>query len=197
VSDEQIFRWLTVAILVVGFPIGLFFRLRAATGESLDRKPEGWLFIPLRLCGLAFFGGLLAYLIDPEWMAWAQLPLPAAVRWAGVGVAVLALPLMVWTFASLGRNLTDTVATRRQHTLVTTGPYRWVRHPFYTSGFSIYLALILLTANGWLALAGVGALILLCLRTPTEEKKLIERFGDEYRAYAARTGRYFPRLFVA
>ena len=39
--------------------------------------------------------------------------------------------LIVWAFQSLGSNLTDTVVTRRQHTLITHGPYRWVRHPFY------------------------------------------------------------------
>ncbi len=35
------------------------------------------------------------------------------------------------TLRSLGKNLTDTVVTRRAHTLVTSAPYRWVRHPFY------------------------------------------------------------------
>ena len=39
--------------------------------------------------------------------------------------------LIVWAFRSLGPNLTDTVVTRRHHTLITRGPYRWVRHPFY------------------------------------------------------------------
>ena len=39
--------------------------------------------------------------------------------------------LLIWTLRSLGPNLTDTVVTRQAHTLVTRGPYRWVRHPFY------------------------------------------------------------------
>ena len=44
---------------------------------------------------------------------------------------VTACGLLVWTFRCLGKNLTDTVVTRQEHTLVMQGPYRWVRHPFY------------------------------------------------------------------
>ena len=50
-----------------------------------------------------------------------------------VGVGVVAACLLIWTFRSLGTNLTDTVVTRKDHTLVTSGPYRFVRHPFYVA----------------------------------------------------------------
>jgi protein-S-isoprenylcysteine O-methyltransferase Ste14 len=96
-------------------------------------------------------------------------------------------------FHSLGPNLTDTVVTRREHTLVTHGPYRWVRHPFYGVGFLGLLAVTLMTANWFIALTGAVVIALLVHRTRTEEVKLIERFGDEYRAYRERTGAFFPR----
>jgi protein-S-isoprenylcysteine O-methyltransferase Ste14 len=102
-------------------------------------------------------------------------------------------PLLFWVFHSLGRNLTDTVVTRREHTLVTHGPYRWVRHPFYGVGFLGLLAASLITANWFIALTGAVVIALLVYRTRTEEAKLIERFGDEYRAYRDRTGAFFPR----
>jgi len=44
---------------------------------------------------------------------------------------VLGGGLLIWTLRTLGANLTDTVITRKEHTLVTSGPYRWVPHPFY------------------------------------------------------------------
>ena len=109
------------------------------------------------------------------------------------GLVVVPL-LLTWTFHSLGRNLTDTVVTRREHTLVTHGPYRWVRHPFYVVVALWGLSFSLLTANWLLALLGVAALTMLVIRTRIEEAKLAERFGDEYRAYARRTGRFFPLL---
>ena len=62
--------------------------------------------------------------------------------------------LLFWTFHSLGKNLTDTVVTRREHSLVTHGPYRWVRHPFYVVLFLWVLSFSLLTANWLLALVG-------------------------------------------
>ena len=43
-------------------------------------------------------------------------------------------------------------------------------------------------------MTGFAALALLVIRTATEEGKLVERFGDDYRRYMARTGRFFPRF---
>lgn len=53
----------------------------------------------------------------------------------------------------------------------------------------------LLTANWFIGLASVIVLALLAIRTPKEEEMLIERFGDQYREYRARTGRFLPRIF--
>ena len=56
---------------------------------------------------------------------------------------------MYWTLSSLGTNLTDTVVTRAEATLVTHGPYRWVRHPYYVTAALLMGSVTLLTAN-WL-----------------------------------------------
>jgi protein-S-isoprenylcysteine O-methyltransferase Ste14 len=194
--EENSYRLAVLGLFVAAFPTGLYFRLRSmASGERLDRREEGWLLVPLRLCGAAFLGGVVAYVINPTWMSWAALPLPAVVRWAGLALCAAALPLMVWVMRSLGKNLTDTVATRRDATLVTHGLYRWVRHPFYGVGFLWFVGLTLLTASGFLAALGAAAFTLLVVRTATEERKLVERFGDAYREYMRRTGRFFPRLW--
>ena len=101
--------------------------------------------------------------------------------------------LLVWTFRCLGKNLTDTVVTRQQHTLVMHGPYRWVRHPFYDSAALLMVAVSLIAANWFLLLTGGLAFSLLVVRTQTEEEKLLARFGEAYRAYMERTGRFLPR----
>jgi protein-S-isoprenylcysteine O-methyltransferase Ste14 len=136
-----------------------------------------------------------AYLVDPASVARFSLPLPLWLRWVGAAMTLLVPPLLFWTFRSLGPNLTDTVVTRRVHTLVTHGPYRWVRHPFYDVGLLGGLSLSLVTANGLLALLVLAVVGMLFARTRIEEAKLIERFGAEYQAYAKRTGRFVPRLW--
>ncbi len=128
-------------------------------------------------------------------MAWSSVPLPVWVRWIGVAIGVLGALLLTWTFHCIGKNITDTVVTRKEHFLVTTGPYRWVRHPFYVAFALAMLANSLVTANWFVFATGAVVLLLLVIRTSKEEEKLIERFGDEYRQYMATTGRFWPRLF--
>ena len=186
-------------ILLVGFvvfaPIGIYHRLRSRTDERLDRRQEGWLILlSLRLLALAFMAGLIAFLIEPSSMAWASFPLPNWARWSGVGLGVAAGGLLIWTFRSLGHNLTDTVVTRRDATLVTHGPYRWVRHPFYLAFAIAVIANTLVTANGFLAITGTAAFLVIVVRTSIEEQKLIERFGAGYLDYMRRTGRFLPRI---
>ena len=185
-------------ILAIGFavvvPVGIDYRLRSRTGERLDRRQEGWLILlTLRPLGVAAMGGLLAFLIEPRWMAWSSFWLPDWLRWTGAVTGAAAAALLVWTFHSLGHNLTDTVVTRRDARLVTQGPYRWVRHPFYTAFATAVTANSLITANGFLAVTGGVAFLLIVARTSIEERNLVERFGPDYEAYMRRTGRFLPR----
>ncbi len=195
-NDDNIFR----LILLVGFlilvSIGVYHRIKSqATGEKLDRRQEGlFILLTLRPVGGAGWVGLIAYLINPTWMAWSSVPLPIWLRWIGIGLGIIAGSLFFWTLRNLGKNLTDTVVTRKEHSLVTSGPYRWVRHPFYSSVTQFILANSLAAANWFLFLTGILFFILIAIRTRIEERILLERFGDEYRTYMDRTGRFLPRF---
>ncbi|HUG19970.1 MAG TPA: isoprenylcysteine carboxylmethyltransferase family protein, partial [Planctomycetaceae bacterium] len=132
---------------------------------------------------------------DPELMKWSAMPVPVWLRWMAVVVAFGCGLLWVWAVSHLGQNLTDTVITREQASLVTTGPYRKVRHPFYTSAFVGMLSGGLIMANWFVVLVGsIACFAFLIPRTRIEEQKLIERFGDDYRELMQRTGRFFPRI---
>ncbi len=194
-TDERLFRIVLLCAWLAFLPVPVYYRIRSqSTGERLDRKQEGlFILITLRLAGLSTLSGVIAYLIRPSSMAWSSLPLPAWLRWAGLALFVLGDGLLTWTLISLGKNLTDTVVTRREHTLVTNGPYAWVRHPFYDCVGSLIAGSALLAANWFIVAAGTLLLVMFVTRCAIEEEKLIVRFGDEYRRYMERTGRFFPK----
>ena len=141
-------------------PVGVYHRVKSqSTGEALDRRQEGvFILATLRPLGAAFWLGVFAWMINPAWMAWSSMSLPIGLRWAGVGFLVVGALMLVWTFRSLGKNLTDTVVTRQQHTLVQHGPYRWIRHPLYSSAALLVAALSLIAAN-WFFFGRCGAVV--------------------------------------
>lgn len=196
-NDDQVFRTVLILAFLAILPVGLYHRFKSATQESLDRRQEGLLILAtLRPLGAVFWFGTIAWMIDPRWMAWSSMAVPVWLRGAAVGLMVIACGLLVWTFRSLGRNLTDTVVTRQEHTMVAHGPYRWIRHPLYTTVALLVVAISLIAANWLLLAAGAAVFSLLVIRTRTEEANLVARFGDRYRTYMSRTGRFVPRIGV-
>src|SRR5213592_190952 len=109
-TSQELLRASLAAGLLTIFPIALFFRLRSqAAREPLDRRQEGvFILATLRPAGLAHVVGVIAYLINPDNMAWAALPLPLWLRWTGIALLVATAGLLFWTLATLGKNLTDT-----------------------------------------------------------------------------------------
>ena len=194
-NGDQTFRIFLIVGTLLLFPILAYHRLRSqSTREKLDRRQQGWfILLTLRPVGMAAMISLFAFMIDPGSMAWSSVPLPIWVRWCGAGLWIPGGLLLIWTLRTLGMNLTDTVVTRRNHTLVTVGPYRWVRHPFYVATALLLLASSLLAANWFVLACGALTFTLLAVRLKREEERLMERFGAAYRDYRERTGRFLPR----
>lgn len=200
-STENAYRVVGAILVVSAMVMSAYYRHRAArrgkeSGDEISQpREEGPVLFATRAAGgLVFWGGVLVYLVNPAWMAWSQVDLPAGLRWGGAALLALDLPLMYWMFSSLGKNITHTVATRKEHELVTWGPYRWVRHPLYAFAMLAAAGLALLAANWFVALTAAATFAVLIARTSLEEQRLVERFGDEYRRYMQRTGRFFPRI---
>jgi protein-S-isoprenylcysteine O-methyltransferase Ste14 len=189
-------RYTLIALSLALAGVGSYHRIQSERSkERLDRTREGWpILIGLRLIGLLTIGFTSAWLWEPAWFGWALLPTPAAARWIGVAGFACAAAWLMWMFHTLGRNLTDTVVTRKDASFVDHGPYRFVRNPMYTgvlmAGVSLGLAL-----GTWLVPLGAGLVFtILALRTRTEEKYLIARFGKRYLDYMQRVGRFLPKL---
>ena len=116
--------------------------------------------------------------------------------WCGLVVEVLFLALFYASHRQLGRNWSVTLEIRNNHRLVTDGLYRYVRHPMYSSFWLWAIAQAFLLPNwvaGFSGIVGVG--LLYFARVGAEEALMQKSFGDEYRSYAARTGRVVPRIF--
>jgi protein-S-isoprenylcysteine O-methyltransferase Ste14 len=195
--NENIFRILAALILFTAIGISAYFRRKADrdTGEKISRSVDGSaMMTAIKIGGLALWLSPLVYLINPHWMAWSKIGLPEWVRWLGVGIGILCVFGVYWLFSSIGSGITPTSATRKQHTLVTSGPYRWVRHPLYTVGSSLFISFGMIANNWFIAVLGILTFIMMAVRTPREEANLIEKFGDEYREYMKRTGRFLPKL---
>lgn len=195
-NHDSTLRAVLIVVMLVLLPVGMYHRVKSqATREKLDRRQEGlFILATLRPLGAALWFGAFAWMINPGWMAWSSVSLPDWSRWMGVGALLIGSALLVWTFRTLGKNLTDTVVTRAKHTLVVHGPYRWIRHPLYSSAGLLVVAVSLITGNWFFFATGVALLCLLIMRTRTEEANLVARFGDSYQKYMERTGRFVPRL---
>ncbi len=195
-GQEGTFRIALLVVLAITIAITAYHRIQAqAAGGSVSRREEGFVLLAMRaVFGLSIWVAIIAYLVSPGSMAWSALPAADWLRWGGVGLGLLACALLGWTLHHLGTNFTDTVVTRAEATLVTSGPYGWVRHPFYVTVLLLLLSASLITANWFISLSSISICAFFVLRTPLEEQKLAERFGDDHRAYIQRTGRFLPRM---
>ena len=195
--SETTFRILAALILFTGIGISTYFRRKADrdTGEKLSRKVDGTpMMLIIRFAGLLLWLSPLIYLINPQWMLWSKIGLPEWARWLGVGLGLINLGLIYWLFNSIRSGITPVSATRKNHQLVTHGIYRWVRHPLYTIGSMLFAFFGLMADNWFFMLLAALAFIAMAVRTPKEEANLIEKFGDEYRNYMKRTGRFLPKF---
>ncbi len=149
-----------------------------------------WIVLGRALLGLIFYVAVAGWFVNARWFERTRLPLPAEARWAALVVLVPILAFFTWSFRSLGSNYRGGVGLHERHQLVTTGAYRWVRHPIYAAFAGIMADVAVLSAS-WL-LGGSGFLLVATIaagRIPTEERQLQERFGSAWTDYRDRAQR--------
>ena len=125
----------------------------------------------------------------------ANYSLPNWLGWAGIVIFALAIWLLWRSHHDLGRHWTVTVALRDDHELITSGVYRYIRHPMYSAHLIWAIAQIMILHN-WIA--GYSFLIVqipfYLIRIKNEEAMMIEQFGDAYKTYMEETYRLIPKL---
>ena len=190
--SQTFFHNVFVIFFVLFALIRIYFQWRARLMQGQVEYKEGKLNTASRaLIGGIFFLGVLFYIVRLQVLTWAELPLPQWSQWLGIVLGGISLSLLAWTQLALGRNFSTTLHVRREHTLVTSGPYLYVRHPMYTALFLSLSAILLLTRN-WLVggVPLVGLCVTVLFRIQREERAMTEKFGDAYREYMKRTGRF-------
>jgi len=136
------------------------------------------------------------FFIFSSWLDFANYNLPNWLGWIGA-VLFAGASVGLWkTHQDLGRNWTPTLGIRDEHTLITEGIFKYIRHPMYAAHLLWAVAQPLLLHN-WIAGFSFLAVTIphYLLRIGDEEKMMLDKFGDQYSEYMKKTGRFFPKLF--
>jgi protein-S-isoprenylcysteine O-methyltransferase Ste14 len=114
----------------------------------------------------------------------------------GLPIIFLGFLLFIWAHYHLGKNWNAIVhKVSKPSTLITSGPYKYIRHPIYSASFITIIGFGILSANYIIFLITFCLfLILYAIRIPKEEKALIKHFKKEYIIYMKNTGRLFPKI---
>lgn len=161
-------------------------------GHQTQKADQGslvllWLVIP---------GAILLALLTGRLLAFADLPFFRSHHEIGIAIMLAGIMLRVHAVVHLGRFFTVNVAIAQDHTLIDTGPYRWIRHPSYTGVLLVYLGIGLCLANGIaLAIILLPSTAIMLWRIRIEEQALQAGLGAAYTAYVQRTRRLLPWIY--
>ncbi len=195
IGPEGVFPSELVAVLFTVFQFGFMAtESRRRRLAPHDARRIGRAFPPL---GLAILMGLTARLvcgflkIGTFGGSWRE-----ALVWLGAAMVLAGWGVRFWAQQALGKYFTGEVAVQRDHQVVQSGPYRWVRHPAYTGGVLSAVGFGLMLST-WLGALISGAMLVWAyvVRVPREEALLLEQLGETYRSYMSRTKRFLPFVF--
>lgn len=151
-------------------------------------KQEGLTLLMFAVAGaLMFFGSLLEYVLMHKTFSWPMLA-------AGVVLAVVSFKIRRSAIRALGKFWSLHVEIQNEHEFITTGPFRWVRHPTYLS-MILELIAVGLALQAYLTMLIVIPFLFfpaLLYRLKTEEAALVEKFGQSYRDYQEKIPALFP-----
>lgn len=184
----RIVFWVLLLFVLVFNRIIPALRAKRSEGKILpDKKAiknEGkttfFLSIILFVLFLAF---LFLYSIYPPFMNLIHFDIPIWLRWLGTIFSFNGVIFWIYSQAMLDKYWSPQLQVQKKHKIITSGPYKVIRHPIYTAMFIWVIGLAFFSANIVFALLALLTIIGLILRVPKEEKMMIEQFGDEYIKY--------------
>lgn len=201
-GDENVFKFIfwvqLLFIIIFNRLIPAFRAKKSGTRLSPDREAienEGrFLFIIRVISGILLEAVIVIYSFFPSINSRFQISLPGGLRWVGILVSSSFLFFWIYSQEILSRHWSANLKIQKGHSLITSGPYRVMRHPIYTAMIFWSIGIALFTANMFF----IAFVAIMIFWTPSriskEENMMICHFGEEYRNYMKTTGRYFPKF---
>ncbi len=188
--NEIIFK-VSITVLLAIFSV---IKYKLTMKHQLDGE-IGIVFAPYLkiMLALSSIGMLFLPLIyaATEWLDYFEMELIDPIRIAAILAYIGVIIYMLWIMRTLSVNI---ALQSEKRYLVTTGPYKYVRHPLYGTFVAMSIVQTLIASN-WLLLTFVPIIyVAMRLRLPQEEGSLIDEYSDEYLAYKKRTGAFFPKI---
>ena len=194
-DEDLLFRLLFIAIYAIFIGVRIRYRVESARREPERRqKEESWAFKILFIAIIGYFMSIALYMLDVPWVSWSKLVMPSWLRWLGVIGAASSVILVAWTHRTLGKQYSAELAIQKDHVLVTTGPYARTRHPMYTAFIMLSFSIAIIISNLLVLFFAIFVILPFPWIAREEEQMLLETFGEEYRDYMRRTGRFFPLI---
>jgi protein-S-isoprenylcysteine O-methyltransferase Ste14 len=166
-------QWIERAMWVLWIPVVLSWMTVPMLAASLVGAGNRWIGLPPALAS-----SVLAHLV----------------RMAAALVGVLCLLLSMWCWQHMGRDWRMGIDPNQQSRLLVSGPFAKVRHPIYALSILLMLCtVVILPAPVVLLLAAIHISLML-IKARNEERFLLERHGQAYADYCARTRRFIPSL---
>jgi len=148
---------------------------RSTNTEAFDRRFH-------RVMPLIIFGGLIVGGLDYRF-GWSTMPAP--LQMAGLALLVASLAIASWVLAT-NAYASRVVRLQEGQRVVTTGPYRFVRHPMYSGTLLAWVAAALSLGSWWMFVPAALGIALFIWRTRLEDATLQEKLPG-YRDYARQT----------
>ena len=149
-------------------------------------------------CFLAAIGMMIVpmiYVFTP-WLNSFSMGLPDWVRWMGAIGFGFGMVLFWWVHKTLGKNWSPLLEIRKDHKLITEGPYKYVLHPMYAAIWIWVLCQGIILSNWAVMIVGILTWsILYFIRLSDEERMMVEEFGQEYKDYMKRTKKIIPWVY--
>jgi protein-S-isoprenylcysteine O-methyltransferase len=158
--------------------------------DRADSKDSGSIKVMVRVMSAALLIAFpLAFVDVWDFPENQQLPLFVA----GVAMMVLGSVLRRYCWRTLGEYFTGDVRARPNQRVISSGPYRLVRHPSYTAGMMMFIG-IGLTLGSWLSLTllTVATIATYSYRVAIEERVLLDTIGEPYGSYMKGRKRFIP-----
>jgi protein-S-isoprenylcysteine O-methyltransferase Ste14 len=186
-----------VAVFVVFQVIASGSSLRSKETSEVERTDRGSLFVVVITSGV---GVALAAVLATKVLGATVATGSETARYLVFSVGILAIlagsALRQWAVATLGSSFTFDVRVARDQRIISSGPYRWLRHPSY-SGLLLALVGLGLALGNWLSIAVLVVLPTagIVWRISVEEDALRRSLGDEYEDFATSRKRLIPKVW--